>query len=109
MKHNTVTVLSFAKINLTLDITGKLSNGYHTVDMVMQTVSLSDKITVEKLDIQTENIFLATNAIPLIKLWNIFRHIAVLSVVSTLPLKRIFPHRQDLQGAVQTVQVCLSL
>ncbi|MBQ7522892.1 MAG: 4-(cytidine 5'-diphospho)-2-C-methyl-D-erythritol kinase [Clostridia bacterium] len=55
MKHNPITVLSFAKINLTLDITGKLPNGYHTVDMVMQTVSLLDKITVEKLDIQTNN------------------------------------------------------
>ncbi len=55
MKHNTVTVLSFAKINLTLDITGKLPNGYHTVDMVMQSVSLLDKITVEKLDNLTDN------------------------------------------------------
>ena len=55
MKRNTVTVLAFAKINLTLDITGKLPNGYHTVDMVMQTVSLSDKITVEKPDSQTDS------------------------------------------------------
>ncbi len=55
MKHNSITVLSLAKINLTLDITGKLPNGYHTVDMVMQTVSLLDKITVEKLDMQTDN------------------------------------------------------
>ena len=55
MKRNTVTVLAYAKINLTLDITGKLPNGYHTVDMVMQTVSLSDKITVEKPDSQTDS------------------------------------------------------
>lgn len=39
-----------AKINFTLDITGKLPNGYHTVDMVMQAVSLYDIITVNKSD-----------------------------------------------------------
>lgn len=43
-----VKVLAPAKINLTLDITGKLPNGYHTVDMVMQTVDLNDTVTVEK-------------------------------------------------------------
>lgn len=37
-----------AKINLTLDITGKRSDGYHLLDSVMQSVSLCDKITVEK-------------------------------------------------------------
>lgn len=43
-----IKVFAPAKINLTLDITGKLLNGYHTVDMVMQTVDVSDIITVEK-------------------------------------------------------------
>ncbi len=43
-----VTFLAPAKINLTLDITGKREDGYHTVDMVMQTVSLYDDVTVEK-------------------------------------------------------------
>lgn len=43
-----VKVFAPAKINLTLDITGKLPNGYHTVDMVMQTVDLSDIVTVKK-------------------------------------------------------------
>ena len=33
-----------AKINLTLDVTGKQPNGYHTVCMIMQTVSLYDNI-----------------------------------------------------------------
>ena len=39
-----------AKINLTLDVTGKLPNGYHTVRMVMQTVELHDDVTVTKTD-----------------------------------------------------------
>ncbi len=42
-----IKVLAPAKINFTLDITGKLDNGYHTVDMVMQSVNLFDEITVE--------------------------------------------------------------
>ena len=50
MKNNSsiIKVLAPAKINLTLDITGKLPNGYHTVDMVMQSVGLYDEITVGK-------------------------------------------------------------
>lgn len=35
-----------AKINLTLDVTGKRPDGYHTVKMVMQTVALHDDVTV---------------------------------------------------------------
>lgn len=37
-----------AKINLTLDITGRLENGYHTIDSIMQTVSLYDEVELEK-------------------------------------------------------------
>lgn len=35
-----------AKINLFLDITGRLENGYHTLDTVMQTVALQDILIV---------------------------------------------------------------
>lgn len=45
----TATVKAPAKVNFTLDITGKLSNGYHTVDMVMQAVSLYDVVTVNSV------------------------------------------------------------
>ena len=31
---------AYAKINLTLDITGRREDGFHTLDTVMQTVSL---------------------------------------------------------------------
>ena len=37
-----------AKINLCLDITGKLDNGYHSLFMVMQSIGLCDEITLEK-------------------------------------------------------------
>lgn len=39
---------SYAKINLTLDVLGKRDNGYHDVEMVMQTVSLYDLVIVDK-------------------------------------------------------------
>lgn len=37
-----------AKINLTLDITGTLPDGYHALETVMQTVSLRDRVTLRK-------------------------------------------------------------
>ncbi|MCD7848060.1 MAG: 4-(cytidine 5'-diphospho)-2-C-methyl-D-erythritol kinase [Oscillospiraceae bacterium] len=39
---------AYAKINLTLDVTGILKNSYHSIASVMQTISLYDEISVEK-------------------------------------------------------------
>lgn len=41
------TVKAYAKINLTLDIVGKQSDGYHKVEMIMQSVSLHDVVKIE--------------------------------------------------------------
>lgn len=41
-----IEVNAYAKINLSLDIVGRREDGYHTVDMVMQSVSLCDKVKV---------------------------------------------------------------
>ena len=38
-----------AKINLTLDVTGKRDNGYHELQMIMQTVGLYDEIVLRKI------------------------------------------------------------
>jgi len=38
---------AFAKVNISLDIVSKMEDGFHSMKMVMQTVSLSDEITVE--------------------------------------------------------------
>ncbi len=43
-------IVANAKVNLFLEITGKLSNGYHTVDTVMQSVSLSDVVKIDLLE-----------------------------------------------------------
>lgn len=38
---------AFAKINLTLDVLGKRSDGYHDLESVMQTISIRDDVEVE--------------------------------------------------------------
>jgi len=43
----TETSLAYAKINISLDIVSKMADGYHYLKTVMQTVSLSDEITIE--------------------------------------------------------------
>ena len=52
------TARSYAKINLTLDVLGKRPDGYHDVEMIMQTVSLHDIVVVNKTDAE---ISVATN------------------------------------------------
>ena len=42
----TLTLEAPAKINLTLDILGRRTDGYHDMRMVMQAVSLGDTVTV---------------------------------------------------------------
>jgi len=41
---------AYAKLNLTLDVTGRRPNGYHDIDSVMQTISLHDLVMVEPTD-----------------------------------------------------------
>lgn len=43
-------IKAYAKINLGLDVIGKLPNGYHEVKMVMQTVGIYDVLTLEKAE-----------------------------------------------------------
>lgn len=45
---NGVLVKAPAKLNLTLNILGRLENGYHEMDMIMQTVDLYEKIIITK-------------------------------------------------------------
>ena len=59
-----------AKINLALDVTGKLPNGYHTIESVFQTVGLYDEISVEltesgiKLTCEVPEEFTSSDPIP---------------------------------------------
>ena len=49
---------SYAKINLSLDVFGRLDNGYHEVKMIMQSVNLFDLVIVDKVP---DGISLSTN------------------------------------------------
>ena len=61
--HADTTVQARAKINLTLDVTGRREDGYHTVKMVMQSVALHDmvKVTVTHGERKPRGIILTCN------------------------------------------------
>jgi len=46
----TLILPAYAKLNLTLDVTSRRSNGYHDIDSVMQTISLHDLLWIERTD-----------------------------------------------------------
>lgn len=58
---------AYGKINIGLDVLGKRSDGYHEVKMIMQTVSLYDRITITRhknssdIVLETNLNFLPTN------------------------------------------------
>ncbi len=47
-QYRAVTVLAPAKLNLSLDVVGLLPNGYHDLDMIMQTIDLYERITLRR-------------------------------------------------------------
>lgn len=59
-----VSVRAYAKINIFLDILGKLENGYHSLFMVMQSVDLYDRVTIEETAAGI-NLFCDAEGIPL--------------------------------------------
>ena len=73
---NTAECNAYAKINLSLDITGRREDGYHTVDMVMQSVSLCDRVRMTSARSRTSR---ATGAT---------RHTRLRSIILTLPVCR---------------------
>lgn len=49
---------SYAKINLTLDVLGKMENGYHEIETVMQTINLFDLVITDR---EKKGISVSTN------------------------------------------------
>lgn len=47
---NEMTIKNASKINLALDVTGILPNGYHSIESVFQTVGIYDEITISLTD-----------------------------------------------------------
>lgn len=97
---------SNGKINIGLNVTGVLPNGYHLLDMIMVPISLSDKITGEIEDI-TGTLEIKTNKadIPINEdniLWKIYDKFYSKSGLSkrkiSLYLEKIIPHQAGLGG-----------
>lgn len=47
---NSITVKTSAKINLSLDVTGKRQDGYHNIKSVFQSIGIYDIVTVDQAD-----------------------------------------------------------
>lgn len=45
-----ITLNAYAKLNLSLDVTGKRADGYHELDSIMQTISLADTVEISPAD-----------------------------------------------------------
>lgn len=58
MNNNRLTIEARAKINLALDVLHKRDDGYHEVQMVMQTIALADRISLNEAD---QGISVSTN------------------------------------------------
>lgn len=57
---NSIQLKSRAKINLSIDVLGKREDGYHLVEMIMQTIDLYDIIRIKELD--TNDITIKSNS-----------------------------------------------
>ena len=58
----TIKIQCPAKINLNLKITGKLENGFHAIESVMQTISLYDYLTINVENSDENEIILSGNS-----------------------------------------------
>ena len=45
---NSIKLKSRAKVNLSIDVLGKRQDGYHLVEMIMQTIDLYDLIEIKE-------------------------------------------------------------
>lgn len=97
---------SNGKINIGLNVTGVLPNGYHLLDMIMVPISLSDRITGEiedisgTLEIKTNKADIPVNEDNI--LWKIYDKFYNESGLSkrkiSLYLEKIIPHEAGLGG-----------
>mgnify|MGYP002537065285 FL=1 len=62
---NSIKLKSRAKVNLSIDVLGKRQDGYHLVEMIMQTIDLYDLIEINEKDNDQITIKSASEEIPL--------------------------------------------
>lgn len=59
-----ITVSAPAKINLMLDVTGKRSDGYHTLITIMQSISLADTVIISESESNSITVKTSNSTIP---------------------------------------------
>ncbi|WP_319369790.1 4-(cytidine 5'-diphospho)-2-C-methyl-D-erythritol kinase [uncultured Ilyobacter sp.] len=99
-------IKSNAKINIGLNITGKLSNGYHLLDMIMAPITLSDEIEIDftgesgTLQIKTNKEDIPTGRENIIyKVYEAFyKNIGIPSEKINIYLEKKIPHQAGLGG-----------
>ncbi|MGI5893995.1 MAG: 4-(cytidine 5'-diphospho)-2-C-methyl-D-erythritol kinase [Candidatus Merdivicinus sp.] len=96
---NQITLRAAAKLNFTLDITGLRSDGYHLLQMVMQTVSLYDTVDIRKADqISLEAEELATPENLVWKAANVFFSHTGIQGGAAIRLEKKIPSQAGLAG-----------
>ncbi|MEL6853967.1 MAG: 4-(cytidine 5'-diphospho)-2-C-methyl-D-erythritol kinase [Cyanobacteria bacterium J06607_13] len=95
-----LTVQANAKINLYLEIVGSRSDGFHELVMVMQSVGLSDRITLRPLSTPTIQINCDHPQVPTDPTNLAYRAVTL--------LQKRFPHRTNRMGGVEiTIEKCI--
>lgn len=100
---NMIKILAFAKLNLCLHVTGKLPDGYHTLQTVMQTISLPDELCITPNDCR--NIEFDCNSPELnkqdnlvIKAYNLFTNVTGCTNGYNIHLEKRIPTAAGLGG-----------
>ena len=101
-----------AKVNLSLDVTGKLENGYHLIESFFQTVGLYDVIDIELNDSREISLTCSDKTIPCnesniaYKAALIFREKSGIDFGCKIHLRKTFRHRQEWAVEAQTGRLC---
>lgn len=99
-----ITLHAPAKINLTLDVTGRRDDGYHTLCSVMQAVDLCDRITLTKKDTPGIDLIMSDPALPTdsrntaLRAAQVFAEQVGLDFGVTITVDKIIPQQAGMAG-----------
>ena len=110
---NSYSIKTYAKINLTLDVTGKRPDGYHNIDSIFEEISVFDTVTVYLNDSEKTTVSCNVSEVPcddrniVWKAADVFFSTQELKIpVSTFTSKKIFLVRPVWGEEVRMLQVC---
>lgn len=99
-----------AKVNLAVDVLGRRPDGYHSVSLVLQAISLSDTITITTTDTKEITVTCNDSNVPTDKTNIVYksaeRFLDILRLrmkVSILIFTRLYLHKQVLVVVAQMV------